>query len=237
MNQEKRNENMEINTLERKKQEKMALSNKLKKEINALKEKRDEENKSVSRHKALRQQKNQEKDSKKSRLEQVQKELAKVQGELEKSYEAYKKEHNQVYWKYQTEPVSRKEEERILEKLEELEKKKEDAKKISILKKEQKDLKKEVRQITTEANIHHKIVTQRADRSEKYHQEMIKTYNQIDELEEEIDQLKEKISKVRSKNKAKKTVRATERDQMAEKSLEKFREQGKITLGAIARNE
>ncbi|RLG21628.1 hypothetical protein DRN74_01860 [Candidatus Micrarchaeota archaeon] len=205
----------------------------IKKKVVDLKKKRDEKNKTVAENKEKRKKATAKIIAIKAELDVLNK---KMKDAPEKAYALLKKEYDRLNWRYQTEVFSRKREEAIVKRLDELELEMERAREYEELRRRYKKLIRQMKALKEDAKTYHEIVIQNAAESEAYHRELVKLYDCMDELKKELSsvekQLKEEFPEAKS------IVRKSQKREMKQKAtqiLEEFKKgKKKITTEDLA---
>ncbi len=187
---------------------------KLRDKSNKIKKERDSRNKTVNESKQKRYVAN-------NRSAEIKKKLSKyndiVNNAPSTPYFVLKREYDSLNWEYQTEVMGRKSEERIVKRLDELEKQVEVAKNFKNVKKDYTSLIKELKELKRERKTQHELVLQNANESEKLHAELVKFYDEMDKIKGKMDVISKKL-KEEFPDKAPRIVRGPSRKDLKEKA-------------------
>lgn len=209
---------------------------KLRDKSNRVKKERDSRNKSVNEAKEKRRIAN-------NRSAEIKNKLSKynnlVNNAPEAPYLVLKKEYDDLNWEYQTEVMGRKSEDRIVKRLDELEKQVSIAKDFKNIKKEYITLIKELKELKKERKTQHELVLQSANESEKLHVELVKLYDEMDKIKAKLDEiskkLKEEFPEKAPKTEKRPTVSRKDLKEKADKIMDDFRGgKKKLTMEDLA---
>jgi uncharacterized coiled-coil DUF342 family protein len=172
---------------------------KLRDEIQVLKNKRDELNAQVRGLKAKRDEAREVVSKNRAQIKALTEKLEALDSMAPGSYESTRREMEKLEWRIQTNPLSQREENKLISQVKDLEgqlnilkKKKEIEKKIGKIRDESKS-------IELQANIIHKRLTELAEESELYHKKMMEFVSSATELKRKADETHQAYIDTRTK--------------------------------------
>jgi len=168
--------------LARKRDELNEQFQKLKEQIQQLKEKRDSLNLQVRELKAKREEAKKKLDAKRNEADSIKNTILKLEKRASGSYSGLKKRMQELEWKIQTNPLSAKEEARLIAQIKELESQVVVHDKIRELRDRMIMLQAEINAARLSANGAHEKLSKIAEESEVYHEKMIEVVKQASDL-------------------------------------------------------
>ncbi len=172
---------------------------KLRDEIQALKGKRDELNAQVRSMKAKRDEAREAVSKNRAQIKSLTEKANALDSMAPGSYEATVKEMEKIEWRIQTNPLSQREENKLIGQVKELEGQ------LNVLKRKKEiegkiaKLRNESRSIELQANIIHKRLTELAEESEVYHKKMMEFVDSATELKRKADEAHQSYINTRTK--------------------------------------
>lgn len=116
-----------------------------------------------------------------------------------KSEEALAKEIASLDWKIQTTPMSIVEEQKIIEQIKALERQMDFYRKLKTMEEEARNLENRLKELESEVTFHRNRIAENVVESQKFHEMMIKTLNEINELKSRLNDVNSKYMENRSK--------------------------------------
>ncbi|MEM1507706.1 MAG: hypothetical protein QXY73_04105 [Candidatus Bathyarchaeia archaeon] len=116
-----------------------------------------------------------------------------------KSEEALAKEIASLDWRIQTTPMSIVEEQKIIEQIKALERQMDFYRKLRTMEEEARSLENRLKELESEVTLHRKRIAENVVESQKFHEMMIKTLNEIKELKSRLSDVNSRYMENRSK--------------------------------------
>lgn len=191
--------NKRTQTLIKKSKETTSRVKKLRAELKEKKSLRDEENEKVKEFKEKRDAVNAKINERLKEINKIQNSMNDTKSDSDLNPHQAKKQLERLEWKVQTEVIGIKQEEKIVKRIEELQESMKSGEEFFENRKKLSTIKKELDELRKEAQAFHEVMLEHARKSEFYHQEMVKMYEQLKSLEPEFKEVSDKITKAKKK--------------------------------------